>query len=293
MTQKELVYLQNSKDYENNDLINSFDQYNLYAKNLEKLEHCTNKIDLRNVFDNELKSIYIDEESHISDNGNSIVANSIFDIILPNISKENILNHPINNEAESINSNISIELEYFFNNVFSNFVKKLELNIFSLSQTNDSLPNILKSEEIIIETQSLFFENNEIKIIIELAPSFNQSSNDKIIKIKTMDETNNSIIHNVTYLITITKNMNELFTNYFFAEDELIIQTTHNDENVKISGERRYELNALVVNSDMPIIISGDFFDSNSTYEFDISLRTIHDPENYIFLNGFHAEIIP
>ena len=121
----------------------------------------------------------------------------------------------------------------------------------------------------------------------------NEFTNNKIIKIITMDETNDSIIHNVTYLMTITKNDDELFTHYFFAEDELLIQVNHeNDKDIKISGERRYELDALIVDSGVPIIISGSFFDLDSTYEFDISLRTIHDSENYIFLNGFHAEIL-
>ena len=109
-----------------------------------------------------------------------------------------------------------------------------------------------------------------------------------------MSETNNSIIENVTYLMTITKNENELFTNYFYVENELIIQVDHtNDKNIKISGEREYDLDALVMNPDIPITISGSFFDSNSKYEFDISLRTIHDRDNFIFLNGFHAESLP
>ena len=45
--------------------------------------------------------------------------------------------------------------------------------------------------------------------------------------------------------------------------------------------------------AEVPITISGSFFEQGNTYEFDISLRTIHNPENYIFLNGFHAEITP
>ena len=73
-------------------------------------------------------------------------------------------------------------------------------------------------KKITAKTQSQFNENNEISIIIEISPQ-NESENNKIIKITTMDETNDSIIYNVTYLMTITKNGNELFTNYFFAEE--------------------------------------------------------------------------
>ena len=94
--------------------------------------------------------------------------------------------------------------------------------------------------------------------------------------------------------MTISKNGNELFTNYFFAENELVIEIKDtNNKKIEIDGERRYELDALVMNPNVPIIISGSFFDFNSEYEFNINLRTIHDPENYIFLNGFQAEIIP
>ena len=48
-----------------------------------------------------------------------------------------------------------------------------------------------------------------------------------------MNKTTNYLIHKVTYLMTITKNGNELFTNYFFAEDELLKILAENDEAVK------------------------------------------------------------
>ena len=127
--------------------------------------------------------------------------------------------------------------------------------------------------------------------MIEIS-SENEYIEDGKIKISTIDKNTESILHNVTYLMTITKNGNELFTNYFFVEDEeLVIQIKMNDEDIKIFGERKYELDALIMNSEVPISIVGSFFEYNSSYEFDISLRTIHDSENFIFLNGFYAEI--
>ena len=293
LTQKELVYLQNGKDYENNPLIDSLYEYNLYANNLEKLENCTDKLDLRSVFDNELDSIYIDE-AHVSDKGNSIVATSLLSNISSNISKDKIQTQSIINKIDKVESSIFLEFQYTAETLFSNFGKKLMQTPFSSSETNTTLENSEQSEKNILRTQTLSYEDDEIFIIIELPSLENESLTDQKIRIKTMSETNNSIIENVTYLMTITKNENELFTNYFYVENELIIQVDHtNDKNIKISGEREYDLDALVMNPDIPITISGSFFDSNSKYEFDISLRTIHDRDNFIFLNGFHAESLP
>ena len=87
LTQEELLYVQNGKDYENNSLIDSSNQYEMYANNLQKLQDCTNEIDLRSVFDNESKSVYIDE-AHVSDKGNSIVANSLLPYLSSNIPEE-------------------------------------------------------------------------------------------------------------------------------------------------------------------------------------------------------------
>jgi hypothetical protein len=209
-----------------------------------------------------------------------------------NIPEELIQRQSVNEITPRVDSNIFLEFGYVIETLFSNFEKKLMKTPFSTSESDNLIQDPIEFEKITAKTQSQFNENSEISIIIEISPQ-NESENNKIIKITTMNETNDSIIHNVTYLMTITKNGNELFTNYFFAEDELLIQVNHEiDEDIKISGERRYELDALIVDSDIPITISGNFFDLNSTYEFDISLRTIHDPENYIFLNGFYAEIL-
>jgi hypothetical protein len=291
LTHEELQYVQNGKDYENNPLVDSTNQYGLYANNLKKLQNCTTGIDLRSVFDNELDSIYIDE-AHVSDKGNSIVAKSMLSHISSNMPKELVSNQFVNNKLQTTDSSMFSEFEYIVGTIFSNFEEKLILTPLSLYE-NDYSSKIPKySEKIIVKTQSQYNENNKIIIIIEMSPLQNQSPKDRILKITTMDETTGSLIDNVTYLMTITKNENELFTNYFFAEDELIITILDNNDEIKISGERQYELDALIMNPDVPITISGSFFDSNSRYEFDISLRTIYDRDNFIFLNGFYAEII-
>jgi|TARA_B110000014_G_scaffold204841_1_gene155170 hypothetical protein len=291
LTQEELSYIQNGKDYKNNPLIDSSNHYEMFANNLQKLQNCTNEIDLRSVFDNESESVYIDE-AHVSDKGNSIVAKSLIPHILSNIPEKLIQHQSIKMNTPKEDSDKYLEFEYIFVNLFSNFEERLLLTSFSIFKNSDFTQEPIKFETITTKTQSQFEENNEISIIIEIL-SQNEFTNNKIIKITTMDEADDSIIHNVTYLMTITKNGNELFTNYFFAKDELFIQVNPDtDDDIKISGERRYELDALIADSDVPIIISGSFFDLDSTYEFDISLRTIHDSENYIFLNEFYAKIM-
>ena len=291
LTSVELSYVKNAKDYENNSLIESVNQYEMYAQNLQKLKNCTNTIDLRYVFDDELDSVYIDE-AHVSDKGNSIVAKSLLTNISANIPKEIEIIESGNYKINTRNSDMSSELQYAIGTIFSNFKEKLVVTPFSTSESsNISSETTKKFEKIVASTQSLVYENTEIEIMIEIS-SENKFMGDGKIKIVTIDKNKGSVIQNVTYLMTITKDDNVLFTNYFFAENELIIQIEKNDDkNIKISGERKYELDALYMNPEIPISISGTFLESNSNYEFNISLRTIHDSENLIFLNGFYSEI--
>tara|TARA_B100000029_G_scaffold64081_1_gene57397 strand:- start:325 stop:1836 length:1512 start_codon:yes stop_codon:yes gene_type:complete len=290
LTSDEKLYVQNAKNYENSPLLNSLNKYEMYAKNLNKLENCKDGLDLRTVFDNELNSIYIDE-AHVSDKGNSIVAKSFHANLLTIMPKEITKQQPVINFSKSTNSEIFVDLQYIVQSISNNFAKKLTQTPFTISEnTNFSENNI---DTIIAKTQSLVYDDTEIQIIIELIPTTNDSFENREIKFKTIDKTNNLMINNVTYLITIAKNGEDLFTNYFFAEDELIIQTDYeSNEKTKLSGDRRYELDAIIMNPDVPITISGSFFESNNTYEFDIRLRTIHDPDNFIILNGFYAKIL-
>tara|TARA_Y100000741_G_scaffold363382_1_gene351508 strand:+ start:171 stop:1688 length:1518 start_codon:yes stop_codon:yes gene_type:complete len=293
LTQDELLYLQNGKDYENNSLINSLNQYEEYADNLEKLEDCTDEIDLRSVFDGELDSIYIDE-AHVSDKGNSIVAKSLSNNIISNISKDTIQKQKINSEIGTTNSEMFLEFEYIVRTLFSNFEKNIILIPISPSEIDVISQEDELFKEISVKTQSQIYENDEIYIILKVFPSEEKLSKDKIIKLTTMDKTNNSMVNNVTYLMTVSKDGEKVFTDYFFTENELVIEVIQgNEENVKISGERRYELDALIMHPDSPITISGEFLNSGSNYRFDINLRTIHNTENFIFLNGFYVEISP
>lgn len=59
----------------------------IYANNLELLDnHCTKTADFRNIFDGINEPLYLDAV-HIGDKGNEIVAEKIFDVVLPMILK--------------------------------------------------------------------------------------------------------------------------------------------------------------------------------------------------------------
>ena len=65
-------------------------------------------------------------------------------------------------------------------------------------------------------------------------------------------------------------------------------------EEMKITGDRQYDHNAIIVDYDQPVKISGPILENNEKYEFVIELRTMYDTSNWIFsLNDFHAEVIP
>ena len=73
LTLQEMEFAEDGRDYNNNLLINSYESYEGYTKNLEKLNSCGMSVNLRGVFDNESAPIYWDQ-GHVSDKGNLIIA---------------------------------------------------------------------------------------------------------------------------------------------------------------------------------------------------------------------------
>ena len=149
-------------------------------------------------------------------------------------------------------------------------------------------------------------DNREIAVNLELLPS--TELDNKKLKINTYDNTNNEYVQNVTYFLSISKNNENLLREYFFAQDGvLIIDVQPNDDNIiKIIGEKQYASNAYVtlgseyspkpgenLTSVTPLQLTGPIFNSNGIYTFDIKLRTIDDPNNWVFLTltDFHYEI--
>ena len=175
----------------------------------------------------------------------------------------------------------------------NSIIAKSLLNaIFSIVSENQEF-STFETEKDIKKTSSSFYDDREIIVIVELLPS--NESNNKKVKISTYDDTNKEDIQNVTYFLAISKNNENLLREYFFAKDgTLTLDVFPDDSNqVQILSEQQYDHNAYVVSDMTPLQVTGPIFSKDGTYAFDIELRTIDDPENWVFsLSGFHSEII-
>ncbi|RZD41207.1 MAG: hypothetical protein CXT78_11425 [Thaumarchaeota archaeon] len=251
LSEQELEYLKQGKDYNNKPLINSLKHYEQYADKLQKLNNCTKKIDLRFIFDKESDTIYLDQ-GHTTDKGNKMVAESIHKELLQIIPK----------------------------------------NLFQDKGTDNKIVEIIEKES----RQSTKYTKNEIDVIVQnLYLDGNGILDHKVIKISTIDKTNNIEIPHVTYFLNISKDGNNILSDYFYVESESwILDVYPNDsKDIVIHGDRQYEHNAFVIENNIPIKISGPIFDSNGTYEIEIELRTIYEKTNWVFsLDGFKNEII-
>ena len=256
LTEQESEYVKTGKSYSKKLLIESLSVYQHYAKNLSEIKTCTKTIDLRDIFDNETKTIYWDQ-GHVSDQGNAIVAKSLYNAILPII------------------------------------LKNKEFNIFENEKDFDSL------------TTSMY-DGREIVVNVELLPS--TELDNKRIKISTYDNTYNEYVHNVTYFLAISKNNENLLSEYFFAQDGVLILNVqpNNDPLIKVIGEKQYDNNAYVMpgskytvemfgenlTSVTPLQIVGSIFNTDGIYTFDTELITIDSRDNWVYsLSGFHYEI--
>ena len=81
LTDEEIIYF---KKYDHEHLIPNYERYGIELESLDKV--CTESIDLRNVFDDEIRTMFHDS-GHVGDEGNKIIAKKIFDIISPKIQK--------------------------------------------------------------------------------------------------------------------------------------------------------------------------------------------------------------
>ena len=152
---------------------------------------------------------------------------------------------------------------------------------------------LLKLKKILKKHLRHFIDDREIVVTVELLPS--NESNNKKVKISTYDNTNKEDIQNVTYFLAISKNNENLLREYFFAKDGILtFDVFPKDSNqVQVLGEQQYDHNAYVMSDAIPLQVKGPIFSKDGTYAFDIELRTIDDPENWVFsLSGFHSEII-
>ena len=187
-------------------------------------------------------------------------------------------------------------------------------NIVAKSLTNTIFPIISKNHEFntfeykkdVEETSSLIYDGREITVSVELLPT--DEVVNKELRIITHDNTDNEIVQNVTYFISISKDNDNLLRQYFFAEDGVLsIDIQPNDDpQINVIGEKQYDNDAYVtlgskyspetsganLTSITPLQITGPIFDAEGIYILDIELRTIDSRDNWTFsLSGFNSKI--
>mgnify|MGYP001461916106 CR=1 FL=1 len=169
--------------------------------------------------------------------------------------------------------------------------KSLSSTVFSIISKNHGF-STFETEKDIKKTSSSFYDDREIVVTVELLPS--NESNNKKVKISTYDNINKEDVQNVTYFLAISKNNENLLREYFFAKDGILtFDVFPKDSNqVQVLGEQQYDHNAYVMSDVTPLQVKGPIFSKDGIYAFDIELRTIDDPKNWIFsLSGFHSKI--
>ena len=256
LTQQESEHAKMGKSYSNNPLIESLSVYQEYAKNLSEIKTCTKTIDLRDVFDSETRTIYSDQ-GHVSDQGNAIVAKSLYNEILPIVSE---------NEEFNI-----FENEIDFDNLTTSMYDDREIIV-----TVELLPsNESKNKKIKISTYDNTNKNDVLNVTYFLAISKNNENllnkyffaqdGDLIIDIQSNNESPVKVIGEVQYSFSAYVTLGSEY-NPGLVEENLTSVT--------------------------PLQIIGPIFDTEGIYTFDIELRTIDNANNLIYvLSGFHYEI--
>ena len=299
LTKQETEYSTLGTNYDDAPLINSLSQYGKYTSNLDDLDNCTSSINLRSVFDNETSPIYWDQ-GHVSDKGNNIVAQALYDEISEFLPKNFVTIIPTTYSTDNLSEN---NFENQIRSLLSNYKTPLMIgSIFSFETysekpipkeiTDDSPPVYIK--ENIFETQSKIYNEDEISIVIEILSD--EDDAEKKLKIRTVNNANNSNIPNVTYFLKILNNDESVLSDFFYVEEDVFILdiVSDNSDSIKIDGERQYDHNAIIATVKPPIKISGPILEKNVNYDFIIELRTIYDKSNWVFsLDNFHVEVIP
>ena len=288
LTEQELEYSISGIDYQKIPLINSLSVYEKYTTNLETLTNCTANVNLRTIFDTETSPIYWDQ-GHVSDKGNSLIAKVMYNEILQ-ILPEN-LSHSIQiNNNDNLKENMLVDNQLRY--LLSGYKTPIMINaIFSLEKIEQKSTN--DSRERLFETQSKIYDGDEISIIIEI---LNNEDSQKKLKIRTINNNNNSYISNVTYFLKILKNDKTILSDFFYVEKDVFVLdiATNNSDSIKITGKRQYDHNAIIASVEPPIKISGPILENNINYDFNIELRTIYDKSNWVFsLDNFQVEVTP
>jgi hypothetical protein len=256
LTNQELKYVQTGEDYTNNLLTESSSIYQNYAKNLSEINTCIETIDLRDVFDNETETIYSDQ-GHVFDQGNAIVAKSLYDAILPII------------------------------------LKNKEFNIFESEKDFDNLTtSMYDSREIVVNLEllpSTDLDNKKIKI-----STYDNTSEKDIQNVTyflSISKNNENLLNKYFFaedgilIIDIQPNNDTLIK--VIGEK----QYAH-DAYVMPGSEYKPGMEGENLTSVTPIRITGKIFNTEGIYTISMQLRTIDSPDNWVYgLSGFHYEV--
>ena len=257
LTEQELEYVKFGKNYSKKLLIESLSVYQHYAKNLSEIKICAKTIDLRDVFDNETETIYSDQ-GHVFDQGNAIVAKSLYDAILPIILKNKEFNifeseKDFDNLTTSMydSREIVVNLELLPSTDLDN--KKIKISTYD-NTSEKNIQNVTYFLSISKNNENLlnkyFFAQDGV-LILDIQPN-----NDPLIKVIGEKQYNNN-----AYVMQGSKYSSEMF------------------------GEN-------LTTSVTPLQITGSTFNTDGIYTFDIKLITIDSNDNRVYgLSGFHYEV--
>ena len=257
LTEQELEYVKFGKNYSKKLLIESLSVYQHYAKNLSEIKICAKTIDLRDVFDNETETIYSDQ-GHVFDQGNAIVAKSLYDAILPIILKNKEFNifeseKDFDNLTTSMydSREIVVNLELLPSTDLDN--KKIKISTYD-NTSEKNIQNVTYFLSISKNNENLlnkyFFVQDGV-LILDIQPN-----NDPLIKVIGEKQYNNN-----AYVMQGSKYSSEMFS-----------------ENLTTSVT--------------PLQITGSTFNTDGIYTFDIKLITIDSHDNRVYgLSGFHYEV--
>jgi hypothetical protein len=237
-------------------LIESLSVYQEYAKNLSEIKTCTKTIDLREVFDNETETIYSDQ-GHVSDQGNAIIAKSLYNVILPII------------------------------------LKNKEFNIFENEKDFDNLTtSMYDSREIVVNLEllpSTELDNKKIKI-----STYDNTHNEYVQNVTyflSISKNNENLLNSYFFaqdgvlILDVQPNNDPLIK---------VIGEKQYDNNAYVMPGSKYTVEMFGENltSITPLQITGSIFNTDGIYTFDIELVTIDSRDNWVYsLSGFHYEV--
>ncbi|MGI0004083.1 MAG: PEFG-CTERM sorting domain-containing protein [Candidatus Nitrosotenuis sp.] len=135
--------------------------------------------------------------------------------------------------------------------------------------------------------KSINIGNKKITITAQITPTeFSESSEKKII-ITTSDAITNLNIDNVTLLVGLYHEGNLIFRDSFFASDgTTIIDVKPSEGKTEITGNWDSDVGAWYLTESKPVDLVGPVFGSGGLYHFEIELKTINDPKNFLQNQG-------